>query len=540
MLLLFTNKSPMQVQSPEQNEKRKDIRHLSIVAILGLFLGFGIAQLNVPSLLNPDNWKSDLAMVYDFTQHEGQKETDRVIIKFKSGRAETEKQKILSSLKWKEVRKIHGDDVMVVRIADDDTADEVAHRAKSLYGWMIDYAEPDVLVSPEYIPNDPDLVNEWHVQTMNTREAWDSAKGDGVTIAILDTGVDCSHPDLLANCLSGWNVVSGSIDATDVYGHGTMVAGIAAGAGDNAIQVAGIAYRSKVLPVRVSNDAAGGYAYLSDIASGVYYAADNGAKVVNISYQVAGSALISDAAVYLYQKGGLMVVSAGNDGTRITAPNTKEIIVVSGTVFDDTKATWSSYGPSVDMAAPGLGIYTTGRGGTLAVMSGTSASAPSVSGVVALLYGFRPSSTPLEISNYLTVGANDLGTAGYDESYGWGRVNAAASLLLAATATGTIASIPPAPAADVLSILSYAVTQKTGTTASISWSTSIPATGVVRYGLSQANLTGEVQNLTSRSAQIALLTGLATRTKYFYQIVATDATGKTALSPIGSLRTGGK
>lgn len=524
------------------SKNKKDALHLLLACFLGVILGIGLSSFfpSLATLFQPHTWRDELATVYDFTKHDHRKDSDRLIIKFRGGQSEAQKQKVLSAVRWTEIKKLHGSDAIVLTIIGDDTADEVAGRIRSVYGAHVAYAEADALLPPEYIPNDPEIGSAWHIGKMNIPQAWDSAKGEGVIVAILDTGVDCAHSDLSTNCLPGWNVVTNSPDTADVYGHGTMVAGISGGVGDNALQVAGVAYGAKLLPVRVSNDSTGGYAYLSDIASGIHYASDHGAKVVNISYQVADSQLIADAVAYLYRAGGLAVVSAGNDGARSNISNSQEMIVVAGTVFDDTKATWSSYGPLVDVSAPGLGIYTTGRGGTLAVMSGTSASAPNVSGLVALLYSLKPTATPAEISYYLFAGAFDLGTTGYDESYGWGRVDAGASIQYALSASSTSTYTPPPTTTDPFSLLSFAVTKKTATGAMISWSTTLPATGVVRYGVSQSNLAKETSASISQTDQTITMSGLTPRTKYYYQIVATSTSGATVSSTISTFRTGSK
>jgi subtilisin family serine protease len=169
------------------------------------------------------------------------------------------------------------------------------------------FAEIDRMVPPDFIPNDPYYGSAWHLPKIGASTAWDSSQGSGVTVAILDTGVDSTHPDLAARMVPGWNFYDNNSNTSDVYGHGTKVAGTAAAASNNNAGVASVAGQSMIMPVRVSD--ATGYAYFSTIANGLTYAADNGARVANISFSgVSGSPSIQNAAQYMKNKGGLVVV----------------------------------------------------------------------------------------------------------------------------------------------------------------------------------------------------------------------------------------
>ncbi len=246
---------------------------------------------------------------------------------------------------------------------------------KTKHGIDIEYAEVDNLVSQSYIPNDPYYASQWHHQNIQSSVAWDSSQGSGVTIAILDSGTDCTHPDLQASCVAGWNAYDNNSDTTDVQGHGTMVAGTAAAIGDNANGVSGVAYGAKIMPVRVAD--ASGYAYYSTIATALTWATDHGAKVANISFaEVNSSSAIINAATYMRSKGGLVVVAEGNSGVQSLFTNPKELISVSATDGADNRTSWSTYGADTDLAAPGVGIYTTSRGGGYSAPSGTSFSSP--------------------------------------------------------------------------------------------------------------------------------------------------------------------
>lgn len=309
----------------------------------------------------------------------------------------------------------------------------------------IKFAELDRLIPPNLVTNDPYLGSQWHLPKIRATTAWDTAQGSGVTIAILDTGVDAGHPDLSARMVPGWNWFDNNSDTADVYGHGTKVAGAAAAAANNTIGVAGVAGQSRIMPIRVSD--LQGYASWSALTQGITWAADHGARVVNISYVVANSAAVISAANYMKSKGGLVVTSAGNYGTDASITPTTSMIPVSATDSTDAKTSWSSYGAFVAMSAPGAGIYSTTRGGGYASVSGTSFSSPITAGAIAVIMSANPNLTSAEVEQVLYSTALDLGAAGRDNLFGYGRVdldaavNAASALLPTADVTAPVASI---------------------------------------------------------------------------------------------------
>jgi thermitase len=195
------------------------------------------------------------------------------------------------------------------------------------------------------------------------------------------------------------------------------------------------------MPVRVTNTS--GYASLSAIASGLNYAADHGAKVANLSFAVQSYSTVITAAQYFKNKGGVVVNSAGNGGTLDSSAPSDALVSVSATDSTDTLAGWSSYGPYVDLSAPGVGIWTTTMGGGYGAVSGTSFSSPLTAGVAALMMGANAKLAPSQIVSILESTARDVGTSGYDQFYGYGRVNAGAAVLAAAQ-TSSIDTQPPA------------------------------------------------------------------------------------------------
>jgi subtilisin family serine protease len=297
------------------------------------------------------------------------------------------------------------------------------------------FAAPDYAVAPSAVPNDPLFGNQWHHAKIGTPNAWNSVIGLGtVKIAILDTGCDPLHPDLLSKYVNGYNTYQGNSDFSDVHGHGTAVAGSAAAITNNALGVAGVAWNCQIMPIRISDPA--GWGYSSTVADGLVYAADHGAKVANISYQFSYDPTVLWACQYFQQAGGVVTISAGNTGAVNTGAGSPYALTVSATDSNDNRASWSTWGPAVDISAPGVNIQSTNRGGGYGGWSGTSFSAPVTAGVAALVISANEALTASEIQDVLTQTAVDRGAAGWDQEYGWGRVNADAAVALALSLGG--------------------------------------------------------------------------------------------------------
>jgi thermitase len=299
------------------------------------------------------------------------------------------------------------------------------------------FAELDERVEVSATTNDPYLGSEWHIGKMGVNSAWDKTQGAGVTIAILDSGIDAGHPDFAGRLVAGYNSYDNNTNTADVCGHGTKAAGSAAAALNNGIGVAGVAGQARIMPVRIAyNNSGSCYAYFSTMASGVTWAADHGARVVNISYaNVPTSSAVQSAANYLKGKGGLLFVSAGNYNRDEGFTPTETMIPVSATDSADNRASFSSYGSFVALSAPGAGIYTTVQGGGYGAVNGTSFASPVAAAVAALVMSANPSLSADQVKSILFTTAVDLGAAGRDIYFGYGRVNAAAAV---AKATGTV------------------------------------------------------------------------------------------------------
>lgn len=356
----------------------------------------------------------------------------RVLIEVKPGLSDDALDKLIKPHGGK-ARKVGQSNLHIVDLPGN--ASETAVLKQLEHRPELKFAELDRLVESTMAVNDPYIGSQWHINKIGASTAWDSSVGSGVTIAILDSGIESSHPDLKPNLVAGRNIYNNNTDVSDICGHGTAVAGAAAGAANNGIGVAGVAGGARIMPLRIAywnttyNNC---YATYSSIASGITYAADNGARVANASYaRLAASSSILSAARYMKSKGGLVFVSAGNSNVDEKIAADPALIVVSSTTSSDTRSSFSSYGSAVSLAAPGSGIWTTGLNGTYKSANGTSFSSPVAAGVAAMMMSARPDLGPDTIQSLLYSTAVDLGTAGRDIYYGYGRVNAAAAVAAA-------------------------------------------------------------------------------------------------------------
>lgn len=368
----------------------------------------------------------------------------RVIVAARAGVSDSQLAGALAAHSGK-ARRIGQTDLHIVELPN--TASEAAVRNALARNPMVKFAELDMRFKLAAAVNDPYLGSAWHLARIEAPTAWDVATGQGVTLAILDTGVDGSHPDLAGQMVPGWNFYDNNANSGDVNGHGTAVAGAAAAAFNNGIGVASVAGAAKIMPIRVTD--AGGYASSSTIAQGITWAADRGARVANVSISgLPGNATIQSAANYLRSKGGLLVTSAGNTGSDPGLPEDRTMTIVSATESNDALSSFSSYGRYVTVAAPGNYIWTTNRGGGYGQWWGTSFAAPVAAGVIALMMSARPELSASQVESLLYSSATDLGAAGRDNQFGHGRVNAAAAV---AAARGAAASDTQAPTVAITS-----------------------------------------------------------------------------------------
>lgn len=297
---------------------------------------------------------------------------------------------------------------------------------------QVRFVEKNLVFDGALVPNDPEYPTQWHLERIGATQAWDTTQGaSGAVIAILDSGVDPTHPDLAGKLVAGINTYSASAGTADSFGHGTEVAGAAAAITNNAEGVAGVAGASPIMPVRVTN--ASGSATSTSIANGIVWAVDHGAKVLNLSFGgIAGNATIGSAAQYAYTHGALVVAASGNCGCTDPTAETPYILSVASTDENDASAAFSTVGPFVDVSAPGTNIATTAMFGLYTTDSGTSLSSPIVAGVASLMFAANPTLSPATVTQLIESTALDIGNDGRDARFGHGRVQAAAAVSAAA------------------------------------------------------------------------------------------------------------
>ncbi|MDE3194673.1 MAG: S8 family serine peptidase, partial [Chloroflexota bacterium] len=367
------------------------------------------------------------------------------------------------------------------RIEVPGPADAAVAALRSLPG-VLD-AEIDGRVHATFTPNDPYYpsdpltgMGEWGIRDTRTNAAWDVQRGSSsITIAVVDTGVDLGHPDLAGSLVPGTRIVSSpdarcaaGTDASDDNGHGTHVAGIAAASGNDGFGIAGVAFGVRVMPVKVLDCTGAGLD--ADVAEGITYAADHGARVINMSLGEEAAASVTQAAVaYAIGKGVVVVAAAGNCGQvsrECPIANAPEypgsfpgVLAVGAVDSGDTYASFSTANAYVGITAPGVGIFSdfprypvvlgTSNAG-FAALSGTSMATPFVSGAAALLLSQQPTLAPAAVVARLEATADKVGgQTGFSPQYGNGRLDTYRALTDPWPTTPIATPIPAAPAPNV-------------------------------------------------------------------------------------------
>lgn len=337
----------------------------------------------------------------------------------------------------------------------------------------VEFAEPEHVYQANLIPNDPYFSSTgtwgqsyddlWGIKKIGSASAWDTNTGTGVIVAVVDTGIDYNHPDIAPNVwintgeipnngidddhngfvddVRGWNFSSNTNDPIDHIGHGTHVAGTIAALGNNGIGVIGVAWHAQVMAVKGLDDAGSGSE--TTLAPAIIYAANNGADVINASWGgQSNSQTIEDAIKYAYSLGVVFVAAAGNfseDAVNFFPASSPEAITVSASNALDNLASFSNFGPKIDVAAPGEDILSLQAAGSFlgpvvspgyCRLSGTSMAAPHAAGVAALVLSQNPAYSPEQVRQVLRASATDIGPPGWDPYFGYGRVNAAAALAI--------------------------------------------------------------------------------------------------------------
>lgn len=347
------------------------------------------------------------------------------------------------------------------------------------------YAQPNHLFYPQEAPNDPQYAIQYSLVNINwltLYEALPPAQKQ-IIVAILDSGIDINHEDLKANIwqntqeangqpgidddgngyiddINGWDFtdapsIPGFGDSTerdndpkDETSHGTNISGVIAAVANNNLGVVGIAPNAKIMPLRAGASLLAGGSFLQedDLAAGIVYAIENGAHIINMSWGGPENAqVIQDALTYATNQGLVLVASAGNSGTpELSYPAANNnTIAVGATDRSNVLANFSSTGAAIDIVAPGLNVLTTQLNNTYTVRSGTSLAAPQVSGLAALILSRNPTLNPQQIRSLLRTSAKDLGTPGFDNSFGAGLIDASAITHLISTVPPTAEILTP-------------------------------------------------------------------------------------------------
>ena len=286
-------------------------------------------------------------------------------------------------------------------LADVDPAREASLLAALAGDPRVEGAEPMAIYRATFVPDDPLYASkQWHLSRVGAERAWNLTCGRGVTVAVIDTGVACFDDgpfsrgtDLAGTrCEGGWNFVDDSPRAADDHGHGTHVAGTIAQTTDNGMGTAGLAFCATLMPIKVLSKQ--GFGSLAGIANGIRFAADHGANVINMSLGGPfGSRILGAAVKYAEDKGVLVVAAAGNSGKSVGYPAAYPgVLAVSATDDKDQIAWFSSRGPEVGLAAPGVSVtqQTVCGGGrdkceVFGTFNGTSMASPHVAGIAAMV-----------------------------------------------------------------------------------------------------------------------------------------------------------
>jgi subtilisin family serine protease len=364
----------------------------------------------------------------------------RVLVRFRSDTSRAARSQVVRSVGATTAGAIPDLGVEVLRVPDGAEQRVVAALERS---GKVSFAERDGVVNAlDVTPNDPYWPNQWGPAKVNAPAAWSSTTGATSTVvAVLDTGVTYSQPDMQGRFVAGYDFINNDNDPTDDNGHGTETAGIVGAASDNATGIAGMCWTCAIMPVKVLDSTA--YGSWSAVSSGITWATDHGAKVISMSLAgSSGGTTLQNAVSYALVHDVVVVAAGGNNGN--TSPMFPAyysgVLSVAGTQSNDTLYPWSTYGSWVDVAAPGCDASTTKSGGYTSSFCGTSAATPVVAGVAGLARSLNPSATTAQIVSAIESSAVNIGSV-----IAYGRVDAGAAL---ATLGGTAPAATTSPAAS--------------------------------------------------------------------------------------------
>jgi len=399
-----------------------------LVIICLLLVGCNFLKGVIPSTDNTEEESinsPDLGGITEFVEQE-------VLVRIKSG---TDIDKIVSELGGTIIETLPQISVIRIKLEPQVSVAEAIQILEKLE--EVEYAEPNGICYMYLVPNDLDYDSQWAPQLTGAESAWEVTTGAvEVVIAITDTGVDGTHPDFGGKVIAGYDTFNDiSISANTnsaVYSHGTHCAGIAAAIGNNSQGMAGVAWGSTIMPIKICDDGPNYLASDFDMAEAFTWAADNGADIISCSFGGKGySQTAKDAIDYAVIDNGCVMVAAMGNSHRdeINYPaGYQSVIAVGATNAHDEIASFSTTGDYMSVCAPGVEIYSTMPGGGYDYMGGTSMSCPFVAGAAALILSQNPGMSPEEVKTQLEETAVDLGIPGFDSTFGYGRVDLAAAV----------------------------------------------------------------------------------------------------------------
>jgi subtilisin family serine protease len=432
---------------------------LILLALFNLFLIFAVEALNINSNFTHGEIiikfrSDDMSMINAFMGRIGAYSYERIF-------------PLTNSNKKNDISKIY-------KLKFSTNVDVASIIQRCLSDPVIEYAQPNYINYPcleKTKPNDYFYPDQWALEKINSPDAWEIEKGsDDVVVAVVDTGIDYNHEDLISRIwqnskeipnngidddgngyiddVRGWDFYDSpdiqaegdhtdrDNDPMDENGHGTIVAGIIGAVPNNSIGIAGVVWDCRIMALRAGNS----YFEDDDLCAAIVYAADNGANIINMSW--GGDELsyvIRDATKYAYDRGCVLVAAAGNDNQpKVIYPaNFEHVIGVGATDNQDKKASFSNYGAGIDIVAPGVRVFGTVPHNHYSDWSGTSMSAPVVSGIVALMLSKRPALNNRDVAQILRASADPIDEPLFS---GIGRANANKALLTGLSLTAHINS----------------------------------------------------------------------------------------------------
>jgi thermitase len=453
----------------------KNLKYIALILLFSfLFLSASSqnpdrSSLKRPYFIHPNSVRSfENTVPLPSKKDEELFKTDQILVQFvPSVRMELQKA-ILSVYRTKAVKLISTLDIHQLRVPEDMTVEEMVYVLKK--NPLVKFAEPNRAFKLTTTPNDPLFYLQYALSNsgqaigdvpgspqgkasadIKAPMGWEESKGrEDVIIGVIDTGLDFDHPDLQNKYVSkGKDFANGDDDATDDHGHGTYVASIIAAETDNNIGIAGVAWNCKVLPAKVFT--ADEYCLASWVIEAILWLVDQGVDVINFSIGLettdpAEAQALENAIKYAYEQDIVLVASAGNDSGAVLFPAAFDdyVLAVAATDYNDSRTIWSNFGPEIDVAAPGVRIW-----GCVPVWfpplewddnsiepyspaTGTSASAPHVSGLAALIRSVKPNLEAGDVMNIIRYSSDDVNQdlyPGKDQFVGHGRINAENALV---------------------------------------------------------------------------------------------------------------